>query len=157
MPEGQGIAARWRSLTYSYLSRPPPPSSSIVKHVADVLWFTGSFSSHRRSVEFTNDVALAGIETIKQLALRLESVFMVEVSSSDMYLRVGTPRALFDETRMANEFESDEASTPGRRDKVAGTTEVGVEKSVYVGRGKDRRTEILLKPKVVLEKDVSSS
>jgi len=51
---------------------------------------------------------------------------------------------------MVNEFGSNEDFTPGRRDKVAGTTEVGVKESV----GGGRRTEVLLKAKAVSEKEV---
>jgi len=80
---------------------------------------------------------------------------MVEVASSDMTLLFKEPRTVFDETSMVNEFGSDKASTPGRRDKVAGTTEVGVKKSVCGGRDKGKRTDVLLKAKVVLEKDVT--
>ena len=97
-------------------------------------------------------MALKGIETIDKLALRLESVFMVEVTSSDISLLSETPHVVFDKTRMTNEFGSDEVSASGRRDRVAGTTEVGVGKNMYGGRG-----EVLLKPKVVLERDVGDS
>lgn len=154
-PEGQAISAKWRSLTYSHLSQPPPHSASIVERVAGILLITGSFSSIRRSAEFVNTVALRGIETIERLALRLKFVFMVEVASSDMFLQSETPHTMFDEATMNNEFEADDASTPGRRDRVAGTTEVGVRKSVCGGPGEGRRTVILLKAKVVLEKDVA--
>ena len=102
-------------------------------------------------------MALGGIETIDRLALRLEFAFMVEVTSSDMSLLSETSRAEFDKSKMTNEFGDDNASTPGSRDKVAGTTEVGVRKSVHRGPGKCGRIEVLLKPKVVLEKDVAGS
>jgi hypothetical protein len=55
---------------------------------------------------------------------------------------------------MTNDFESDGTSTPRKRDRVAGTTEVGVGKSVGGGPGESRRVEVLLKTKVILEKDV---
>ena len=80
---------------------------------------------------------------------------MVEVTSSDMFLQSETPRTAFDEATMSNDFEANSTSTPGRRDRVAGTTEVGVRKSVCGGPGEGRRMEILLKAKVVLEKDVA--
>jgi len=102
-------------------------------------------------------VALKGIETIDKLALRLKFVFMVEITSSDMSLVFQTPHAVFDKATMTNEFEADNTSTPGRRDRVAGTTEVGVRKSVCEGPGGGRRTEVLLRAKVVLEKDVAGS
>jgi len=153
--EGQAISARWRSLTHSHLPKPPLHSTTIVRYVGDVLWITGLFSSCQRSRDFVKEVALKGIETIDRLVLRLEVAFMEEVASSDMSLLFGTPQTTFDETRMINEFEPCEVSTPGRRDKVAGTTEVGVGKSMCGGRGEDRRTEILTKAKVVLEKDLA--
>ena len=102
-------------------------------------------------------MALRGIETIERLALRLKFVFMVEITSSDMSLLSETPHTVFDEATMVNEFEADDASTPGRRDMVAGTTEVGVRKTVCGGPGGGRRTEVLLRAKVILEKDVAGS
>ena len=102
-------------------------------------------------------MALKGIETIDRLAVRLEFAFMVEITSSDMSLLFETPSTVFDKTMMTDELESDKTPTPGRRDKVAGTTEVGVGKSTYEGRGGRRPMEVLLKTKVVLEKDVVGS
>ena len=157
IPEGQAISARWRSLTHSHLPQSPPHSTSIIWWVADVLRITGSFSSSQRSFDFVKTVALRGIETIDRLAVRLESAFMVEVTSSDMSLLFETPYTVFNKARMIDEFGSDGVSTPGRRDKVAGTAEVGVAKSVCGRRGEGRRMEVLLKPKVVLEKDVTGS
>ena len=82
---------------------------------------------------------------------------MVEVISSNMHLLVEAPDTVFDDARMTNEFESDGVSTPGGQDRVAGMTEVGVGKSVCGGPGEGRRVEVLLKTKVVLEKDVVGS
>ena len=82
---------------------------------------------------------------------------MVEIASSDMSLLTEPPHTVFDEATMTNEFEGDKDSAPGRRDRVAGTTEVGVRKSVCGRPGEGRRMEILLKAKVVLEKDVAGS
>ena len=79
---------------------------------------------------------------------------MVEVISSNMYLLAEASDSVFDDARMIDEYGSDGASTPGRQDRVAGTTEVGVGKSVCGGSGEGRRVEVLLKTKVVLEKDV---
>ena len=141
-------------MTHSYLSQPPPSSAVIVQLLADILWITGSFSSHRCSSDFVKTVAFGGIETIHRLALRLEFAFMVDVAPSGMFLVYETPHTAFDEAKMINEFGS-EASTLGREGKIAGTIEVGVGKSVCGGRGEGRRTEVLLKVKVVLEKDVA--
>ena len=74
-----------------------------------------------------------------------------------MSLQSETPHTIFDEATMNNEFGADNASRPGKRDRVAGTTEVGVRKSVCRGPGEGRRTEILSKAKVVLERDVAGS
>ena len=79
---------------------------------------------------------------------------MVDVTSSDMSLLYENPDTVFDDAKMTNEFGPDSASKPGRRDRIAGMTEVGVGKSICGGPGETRRPEILLKPKVVLEKDV---
>lgn len=146
--EEQATSARWRSLTHSHLGKPSShDSTSIAQHLANVMWITGSFPSLRYSFDFVKARVSNGIETVERLARRLESAFMVDIVSSDTYLLFETPRTLFDETRMTKEFES---PARRRRDKVAGTTEVGVWKSVG-----GRRTEVLLKPTVVLEWDVT--
>ena len=155
--EGQAISARWRSLTHSYLPRLPPKSALLVERVAKVLCYTGSFSSFERSLEFVQAIALDAIEAIVRLSLRLESAFMVEVTSSDMSLLFEGPGTVFDDARMTSEFRSSGVSTPGRQDRIAGTTGVGVRKSVCEGAGKGHRTQILLKTTVVLERDVVDS
>ena len=82
---------------------------------------------------------------------------MVDVMSSDVPLLFRAPGTLFDEGRTVNKSDPGNATTPGRRDKISGTKEVAVGKSVWGGLGKGRRTEVLLKAKVVLEKDVTGS
>ena len=115
---------------------------------------TGSFSSTQQSIEFVKGAALKGVESIIQLSLRSELAFKVDIISSDLSLLFENPGAVFDGARMSDEFEPDGGPIPGRRDRIAGTTEVGIEKSICGRAGESRRTEILLKPKVVLEKDV---
>ena len=87
-----------------------------------------------------------------QTAQRLETVFMVDITSCNMALLFEAPDTVFNEERMTNEFESDSGFKPG--DKIAGTTEVGVEKRICGGPGEIGRVDILLKPRVVLEGDV---
>ncbi|KAF9649038.1 hypothetical protein BDM02DRAFT_3268970 [Thelephora ganbajun] len=154
--EGQAISATWRSLTYRYLSWPPPHPASLMKQLAGVLDETGSFSSLEKSYEFVQAVALERIESMVQVIIRLKSTFMVEVTSSDMALLFEAPDTVFDDARMVNDFGSDSASASitERRDSVAGTMEVGVGKIICGGPGETRRREVLLKTKVVLEKDV---
>jgi hypothetical protein len=151
--EGQAISARWRSLTHTYLSTPPLDSTLIVELLAGLLDETGLFSSHEKSSEFVRTVALERIESMIRTAKRLESAFMVDITSSNMALLFENPGTLLDEARMINEFGPDSAFKPGRGDKIAGTTEVGVEKNIRGGPGEARRAEILLKPRVVLERD----
>lgn len=124
-----------------------------MERLAKVLNDTGSFSSTQQSLELVQIVALKGIETIIQLAQFLESAFMVDVTSSDMSLLFEAPDTVFDDARMIDEFGSGGPFVPGRQDRIVGTTEVGVGKSIS-GAGKSRRTQILLKTKVVLRKDV---
>jgi hypothetical protein len=152
--EGREISARQSPLSQSHLSK-QSHSISITRHVADVLWLTGSFQSAQHSLDFVKEKASNGIEAINQLVLRLVSIFTVDITSSDMRLFFETPGTVFDDMRMAKETESDETFTPGGKDVVAGTTEVGVERSVGEGQGEDQRTEILLKAKVVLKKDLT--
>jgi hypothetical protein len=123
-----------------------------VGELANILGGTGSFPSTQHSLEFVRAVALEGIEIIIRLAQRLELAFMVEVISSNMYLLAEAPDTVFDDARMTDEYGSDGVSTPGKQDRVAGTTELGVGKSVCGGPGEGRRVEVLLKTKVVLEK-----
>ena len=77
---------------------------------------------------------------------------MVEVKSSDMSLLFEAPGVTFDSARMTSEHGP--GGILGERGRIAGTTEVGVRKSMCGGRGESRHTEILLKTKVVLERDV---
>jgi len=126
-----------------------------VEQLANVLDETGSFSSTQQSLEFIKAVALEGVESILRVALHLERVFMVEVTSSDMLLLYESPGSVFDGAGMTNEFGSGDAPTsPGSQDRVAGTTEVGVGKTICGGPEEGRLVKILLKTKVVLEKDV---
>ena len=122
--------------------------------LARVLDETGSFPSTQKSLEFVREVALERIESMIRIAQRLEAAFMVDVTSSDMTLLFEAQNVVFDEVRMANEFGSDSVFRPERGDRIAGTTEVGLVKSVRGGPDGSRRAEVLLKTKVVLEKDV---
>jgi len=152
--EGQAISARWRSLTRRYLPRPPPHSALLAERLADVLNETGSFSSAQQSLEFVQATALEGIGSIIRLSLRLEFIFKVEVASSDMSVLFEAPGVVFDDAKMTNDFGPISGPTTEGLYRIAGTTEVGVGKSVCGGLGGIRRAEILLKTKVVLEKDV---
>jgi len=151
--EGQAISARWRSLAHSHLSRLPPDPTLIIEELTSVLSHTGSFSSTQHSADFVRAVALEGIEKIIRHAIRLESAFKVEVTSSDMSLLFEAPGTMFDDAKMADDNGSGGVPVPERQDRIAGTTEVGVEKSIRKA-GESRHTEVLLKTKVVLERDV---
>ena len=140
-------------MAHSHLLQPPPHPALLMEELAHVLDHTGSFPSTQQSLDFVRAVALEGIETIIRHAMRSESAFKVDVTSSDMFLIFEAPGTIFDDARMTNEFGSDGAPAPERQDRIAGTTEVGVGKSVC-GAGKSRHKEILLKTKVVLEKDI---
>jgi len=126
----------------------------ITTKLSELLAKAGSFPSSEESLEFVQTVALGKIESTIRTTQRLESAFMVDVTSSDMSLLYENPDTIFDDAKMTNEFGSDSASRPGMRERIAGTTEVGVKKRICGGPGETRRAEILLKPKVVLEKDV---
>jgi hypothetical protein len=126
----------------------------MVEQLASTLYETGSFLSPQHSIKFVQAVALQGIQSMTRLAMRLEHTFMVEVVSSDMSLLFEAPDTVFEARRMTSEFGADSGSSPGTRGNVVGTTEVGVGKSISGGSGDTRRVEILLKTKVVLEKDV---
>ena len=158
-PEGQAVSARWRSLAHSHLPKPLFHCSPIANHIADVLLITGSFQSTQEAFGFVKAKAGNRVGAINRLATRLEYAFMVEITSSDMRLIFEAPSTAFDEKKMSKERDKD--FTPGGQVmKVAGTTEVGVEKTVYERRsegqsGEVRCTTVLRKAKVVLEKDVA--
>ena len=101
-------------------------------------------------------MVLGGIKNIIRLAGRLESAFKAEVTSSGMSLVYETPHTAFDKARMTSEFGSNEASTNGEQEKVAGTMGMGVRKGVSGGRGEGARTEVLLKAKAVWRKTLRS-
>lgn len=154
MQEEQPISAIWRSLTHNHLIDPSPnDSTSFTQHVANALWITGSFPSVEDSIGFVKAKASDGIDTIDRLARRLESAFMVDILSCDMCLLIESPCTTFDEKWMTKEVESYESSR--RRDKVAGTTGVGVWKSVGARQSGGQRTKVLLKTRVILERDVT--
>ena len=123
--------------------------------MARVLDETGSFLSTQKSLKFVREVALERIESMIRIARRLEASFMVDVTSRDMTLLFEAQDVVFDEARITNEFGSDSVFRPGRGDRIAGTTEVGVGKSAHGDGGPDggRCAEILSKTKVVLEED----
>jgi uncharacterized protein YukE len=152
--EGQAVSARWRSLTHTHLSVPPPNAEWLADQLARVINETGSFESSEQLAKFVQTAALERIEEMIRTTRRLEKVFMVDVTSSDMSLIFHNPDVLFDGAKMINEFGADSAAEPGKPERIAGTTEVGVQKTVCKKPGEPRHVEILLKPKVVLEKDV---
>lgn len=159
IPEAQAISARWRSLTHNHLSKPSSPydATSITKYIANALYVTGLFRSVQDSLDFVKAKAFNRIETVYQIASRLESAFVVDVTSTDMYLYWEAPRTPFDNTRMAQELAPDDPPLPQRRGEVAGTTELGVAKRVRRRGGEGARVEVLLKATVVLEGDFTDS
>ena len=131
--EGQAISAKWRSLTHRYINRPPAHPGFLVEQMAKVFDKTGSFQSPQQSLKFVRAIAFEGLESIVRLSLRLEAVFRVEIMSSDMAILFEDPGTWFEGARMINEFDPDGVPTPGTRDRIAGTTEVGIWKSVWGG------------------------
>ena len=126
----------------------------MVDQLANVLGETKSFQSSEQLTKFVQTAALDRIEGIIRTAERLEKVFMVDITSCDMSLIFHYPDVLFEDAKMTNEFGADSAAKPGKQERIAGTTEMGVRKRVCKKPGEPRHVEILLKPKVVLEKDV---
>ena len=125
-----------------------------MEQLAKTLDETRSFSSSKQSLAFVRTTALEGVGTIVRLCLRAELVFMMEVTSSDMSLLFEASGTVFDGAKMARDDGSSQTFTPGKRDKIAGTTEVGVRKCICARPGESRREEILLKTIVVLERDL---
>ena len=91
-----------------------------------------------------------------QLAMRLGSVLVLEIAFSDMTPLYEVPGTRSDDTRISNEYGSDGGPTPSGQEIVAGTTEVRFAKRVSEEAGKGHRVELLLKTKVVLEREVGS-
>ena len=126
------------------------------RELARALDDTGSFSTHEQSLTFVRFTVREGMESIIRLVMRLELAFMEEVRSSNMTLLFESPGVVFDDARMINDSWSEyvPAPGPGKEDKIAGTTAVGVGKSACDGPGESRPAEILLRTIVVLEKDI---
>lgn len=158
IPETQAISARWRFLTHNNLPKPSSPydATSMTTYVANALYVTGLFRSSQDSLDFVKAKAFNRIETVYKIASRLESAFMVDVTSTDMYLYWEDPRVAFDNTRMAKELASGDPP-PQRPGEVAGTTELGVAKRVRRREGEGVCMEVLLKATVVLEGDFADS
>lgn len=153
--EGQVLSAQLRTLARSYLSAGSSHSASIMRHIADVLWVTGSFPSTQDSFNFVKEKVSDGVETVEKLTLRLVSMFIADVTSSDMCLLFETPGTMYDGARVTKEFEPDQASATGERCRVVGTAGVGIEKSVFDEQNESRSTVVLLKARVVLEDDLA--
>ena len=128
-----------------------------MQRLASILWVTGSFQSTEHSFDFVKAEVFNRIETIDRLTRRLESAFMMDIASSDMYLLFQSPRTVFDGTKMTKEFESNSTPPLQSEDTVAGTTEVGVGKSVCGMEAEGLSIQVLLKAKVVLENDLTDS
>ena len=141
-------------MTHNHLSAPSLNAEWLADQLAKVLNETGSFQSPEQLTNFVQASARERIEEMIRTAQRLEKVFMVDVTSCDMSLIFHDSDVLFEDAKMTNEFGADSAAEPGKKEGVAGTTEVGVQKSVCKKPGEPRHVEILLKPKVVLERDV---
>ena len=141
-------------MTHNHLSAPSLNAEWLADQLAKVLNETGSFQSPEQLTNFVQASARDRIEEMIRTAQRLEKVFMVDVTSCDMSLIFHDSNVLFEDAKMTNEFGADSAAEPGKKEGVAGTTEVGVRKSVCKKPGEPRHVEILLKPKVVLERDV---
>ena len=122
--------------------------------MASALDDTGSFLTSDKSLDFVRFAAREGIESIIRLMMRLELVFMEEIESSNMSLLFEGPGVVFDDARMTDEFGYGDTHAHESENRVAGTTEVGLAKSVCGGPGESRFVEILSKTKVVLEKDI---
>lgn len=141
----------------AYFSKPSSHSLSITRHVADVLWITGSFPSTRDSFDFVKKKVFDGIEAIDRLTRRLEYIFIADILSGDMCLLFESPYTEFDGVSMTRVLDHDQGSIPADQNKLAGTTEVGLGKSVFEAeRGEvGILAEVLLKAKVVLEWDLA--
>ena len=146
-------------MAHSHLPKPLFHCNPIANHIADVLSITGSFQSTQEAFDFVKAKVGNRVGTINRLATRLERAFMVEITSSDMRLLFEAPCTAFDEKKMSKGRDKD-FTLGGQVMKVVGTTEVGVETTVYEKRGEGLPgeggcTTVLLKVKVVLEKDVA--
>lgn len=81
---------------------------------------------------------------------------MVDITSTDLCLLFEWPHADFDKRKMINVSDPDESLARRRQAKVAGTIAVGVRKSVGGRHGTTRHTVVLLKAKVVLERNTET-
>jgi len=115
--------------------------------LARILVIIRSFSNFSEAMKFVGKSAGTGVRAIIEATLQLDSTIKIDIASSDVSVYIVRPGAIFDEERMANEFEK-EGTKGGEGWIVAGTTEIGLLQ-------KSGNTEkVLRKPRVILEQDL---
>jgi hypothetical protein len=117
--------------------------------LARILMITRAFIDLSEVTESVESSADTEIEAVIEAALQLDDTIKTKIASSDMSVYVVPRGAIFDEERMANEFETGRAGQGGgTRRVVAGTMEIGLI------RRSGNVEKVLRKPTVILEKDL---
>ena len=110
---------------------------------------TRAFFDHSEATESVRSKADTEIKAVIETTLQLGDTIKTKIASSDMYVYVVPPGAIFDEARMTDEFEAGRTGQEGgKRRVVAGTMEIGLI------RRSGNVEKVLRKPTVILEKDL---
>jgi hypothetical protein len=91
------------------------------------------------------DILQERLTAIGTLALRLQTAIGENVISGDIHTMLIAPNAHFDAEKMDDGFSQDGRNTAACGERVACTTDIGLQRSA-----KDSGIQILRKPKIVL-------
>ena len=116
--------------------------------LAQILMVTRTFSDFSEAMEFVGSSVETEVKAMIEATLQLDDTIKTKIASSDMTVYVVPPGGIFDERRMGDEFGEDGTRKEGEHWSVAGTMEIGL---LLRSGGVEK---VLLKPRVILEKDL---
>lgn len=88
------------------------------------------------------------IKAIIEATVQLNDTIKTKIASSDMSVYTVSPRTVFTEGTMVDEFAEDGSNGGGEAGAVAGTMEIGLFQKI------GDVEKVLRKPKVILERDL---
>jgi hypothetical protein len=145
--EGQSVSARWRAITRSQTKVSPDDPyvlNFLAEEIANVLALTG-WSRRRLNEQNLLDKFQIRLAIIVNMVLRLRTAVGEDVTSGDLKTYTVLSNTEFDRRIMDDGFPQDRGGPVTATGCVAGTTDIGLQRSV-----KGSSPLILSKPKVVL-------
>jgi hypothetical protein len=147
--EGQSVSGRWRALTRSHVKHvvkfQPRAMAFVTAEIGNILVVAG-WSQRLLKEQGFLEIFQEKLSIIGTLALRLQTTFGESIISGDMHTLIISQNARFDPDTMEDGFSHNgQSPKTGVRERVAGTTDLGLERTM-----KGLGTQMLRKPKVVL-------